>query len=134
MNGRKSFVPLLSAVMVAAAISAVAADVVDHHGNAVAVAADYYECLSCHDGMVATSVAYCSGNCDFKNSHSILRSYPPPGKEREYAPVAQVEAAGIKFLHGRIACISCHNIERRDRYHLVVDMAGSRLCFTCHRI
>ena len=106
---------------------------VDHHGLAVAVASDYWECLSCHDGMLAPSVLYCAGNCDFKNSHSIMRVYPPYGKERQYAPVEDVLAAGVKLLHGRIGCISCHNLENPSRHHLIVEISGSKLCFTCHR-
>lgn len=135
MKARNLFIfKLLAAALVVAAFPCVAADIVDHHGLVVAVMSDYYECLSCHDGMLAPAVEHCSGNCDFKSSHSIMRSYPPPGKEGCYVPIEEVEAAGVKFLHGRLGCVSCHNIEHTSKYHLVVEMTGSRLCLTCHRV
>lgn len=135
MKARSPFlVRLLAAIALGAAFPVAAAEIVDHHGMVVAVMSEYYECLTCHDGMMAPAVEHCTGNCDFKSSHSIMRLYPPPGKEKEYASTEEVEAAGVKFLHGRIGCISCHNIEQSSKYHLVVDISGSRLCLTCHRV
>lgn len=123
----------LSLAAVPATVSQSFGQWVDHHGLAVAVASDYWECLSCHDGMLAPAVLYCTGNCDFKASHSIMRVYPPYGREKEYVPVEDVLAAGVRLFQGRIGCISCHNLENKNRYHLVVETSGSKLCYTCHR-
>ncbi len=112
---------------------ALSADEVAHHGSMVNSAAGYRECLTCHDGIVASNIAPCLGPvCRLKDDHPIDKPYPPPDKIREFAPAEAAEMAGIKFVKGRIDCISCHDLTNADRYHLRVESGTSRLCLACH--
>jgi hypothetical protein len=51
---------------------------------------------------------------------------------RKFIPAGAAEMAGIKFIDGRIDCISCHNLLNPDRYHLRIENRKSRLCLACH--
>jgi hypothetical protein len=108
------------------------AETVSHHGDMVEANGSATDCILCHDGTISTAVPSCTVRCSFGGSHSILKPYPPPGKEMFYVPIEQVTAAGIVLDNGRVTCISCHNLRNGNRYHLSVDNAGSRLCFVCH--
>jgi len=121
---------VLLSILVFAASSAMA-EMVEHHGNTVEAGGSPDSCIVCHDGLVAENVSYCTVNCDFSTSHSILKHYPPEGKRASYAPVAEVRAKGIKFLHGKVTCISCHDLKKQNRFHLILDEKG-RLCGICH--
>lgn len=108
------------------------AEQIPHHGRMVEADAPARDCLSCHDGAGAPNIPTCTVRCVVTDSHSIEKNYPPAGKERLYAPLAAVQAKGIKIVAGKITCISCHNLRSKDRYLLVMDNAGSRLCLACH--
>jgi len=108
------------------------AERIEHHGVTVEAEADARDCISCHDGSLGHNVSFCTVQCGFKTSHSILKEYPPRGKERLFAPVAAVKAKGIKFIDGKVTCISCHNLKNPNEHHLVMDNSGSRLCLACH--
>jgi hypothetical protein len=104
-----------------------------HHGHQLKLNAREV-CLSCHDGSIATDVVSCAIDCAFGlwSSHPVYRQYPPRRKHSEYAPVSQVEAAGIALTDGQITCVSCHDLTSEKRYHPVMDNDRSRLCLTCH--
>lgn len=108
------------------------AEPVPHHGMAVEVRGPSEECLGCHDGMIARNVHFCTVNCSFKTSHSLFRKYPPSGKEDAFRPATDLKAEGIELVDGMVSCISCHNLKNPERFHLVMDNSGSRLCFACH--
>jgi hypothetical protein len=109
------------------------ADTVDHHGFQVSTEATYTECLSCHDGVLAPAVSVCLGTiCTFQDSHPVNKYYPPPDRMREFAPATVAEMAGVKFVDGRIDCISCHELTATDRYYLRITNWKSRLCLACH--
>ena len=109
------------------------ADEVEHHGSLVNSASGYQECLACHDGILAPNISPCLGPiCMLKTDHPIDRHYPPPERIREFAPAVVAEATGIRFIDGRIDCISCHDLHNPDRYHLRIDERNSRLCLACH--
>jgi hypothetical protein len=100
-----------------------------HHGSTVNSEAGYRECLSCHDGVVAPNISPCLGPvCKLKDDHSVNKPYPPPDKVQNFAPVGTAEIAGIKFVDGRIDCISCHNLLNPNRYHLRVENRNSLAC------
>ncbi len=106
---------------------------VEHHGSIVDSAAGYRECLTCHDGIVATNISPCLGPvCMLRSDHPVNRAYPPPDKAREFASTAVAEGAGIRFLDGRIDCISCHDLLNQNRFHLRIEERDSRLCLACH--
>jgi len=120
---------LLSMLVFAA--SSAKAEMVEHHGKTIEAGGSPDRCIVCHDGLAAKNVSYCTVNCDFSTSHSILKKYPPEGKRASYAPVAAVRAKGIKFLHGKVTCISCHDLKKQNTFHLIMDEKG-RLCEICH--
>jgi len=105
---------------------------VDHHGFMVDRRASYDECVACHDGSVAKEAVYCLQDCSFRTPHSILRRYPPPGREAAYRPVESLREAGIELAGEMVVCISCHNLSNPPPYHLAVDNSASRLCVACH--
>jgi hypothetical protein len=76
-------------------------------------------CVTCHEVK--------SGH-----SHPVDIPYPPANAKVKYAPAADVQAAGLALPKGRIACITCHNLQNQGKKHLAVTMDGSKLCSTCH--
>jgi predicted CXXCH cytochrome family protein len=104
--------------------NAAMADVVLHHGFEVNNKAGVMECLSCHDGSVA--IARSTGD------HPVNRPYPPIDKRRMFNNPAQVKAAGIILVQGRVTCVSCHNLANPKPPHLVIELDRSTLCLTCH--
>lgn len=107
---------------------------VPHHDNLVNHE-DPRVCLTCHSGLISQNVIPCTKNScllDPNSSHPIFKRYPPVGKESEFAPPAQVEAAGVKLINGEVTCISCHNLINQEEFHLVMENTRSRLCKTCH--
>ena len=105
-----------------------------HHDNLVD-SDDPKDCLTCHDGTIASNISPCTKvSCllDPRSSHPVFKKYPPDGKESAYAPSFQVEATGIKLKNGEVTCISCHNLMNQQKFHLVMENKGSRLCKTCH--
>jgi predicted CXXCH cytochrome family protein len=108
------------------------AEMVSHHTVTVEANGLAYACISCHDGKAAKHVSFCTVKCDYSSSHAVLKKYPPPGKAASYAPVAALQAKGIKLEDGKVTCISCHDLRKTGRYHLVMDNKQSKLCFVCH--
>jgi len=93
---------------------------VDHHGTVVDSDSPAETCINCHDGSLEHT------------SHPIFKHYPPPGKEKEYASAAEVQAKGIRLVRGQVVCISCHDLRKPEPQHLVISSAKSELCLICH--
>jgi len=107
-------------------------ELISHHSFTTEANGPAYDCISCHDGSLAHIVSYCTVMCNFSTSHSIFKRYPPPGKEREYAPAASLAAAGIKLEKGQVTCISCHDLKNPGENHLVRLRGEKNLCRVCH--
>lgn len=99
-------------------------EVILHHGFEVNNKAGVMECLSCHDGSMAIARS--------TDDHPVNRPYPPAGKRKMFKNPAQVKAAGIKLVHGRVTCVSCHNLANPKPLHLAIELDRSKLCLTCH--
>ena len=112
----------------------VRAEMVTHHTLTVEANGRAEACISCHDGKAAKHVSFCATTCDYASSHAVLKDYPPAGKADKYASPAELQAKGIRLEEGKVTCISCHDLRKTDRYHLVMDNKQSRLCFSCHVI
>lgn len=108
------------------------AEEVQHHGVTADADGALTQCISCHDGSVGEHVSFCTVQCDFKTPHSVLKDYPPRDRELSFAPIPAAKAKGIKFINGKVTCVSCHNLRNPAKNHLVMDNRGSRLCLTCH--
>lgn len=108
------------------------ADEIEHYGAMVDRHAGIEECVACHDGSIAKAAVYCIKDCSLLTPHSVLRRYPPPGREAAYRPVESLREAGIVLVDGMVVCVSCHNLGNPPPYHLAVESVASRLCLTCH--
>lgn len=118
---------------IAAAGAVLQAGDTEHHGSMVNSEAGFRDCLTCHDDVVATGISPCLAQiCMLKSDHSVDKPYPPHDRVGEFATTPRAEAAGVRFLNGRIDCISCHDLRNRDQYHLRVEDRKSRLCLACH--
>ena len=93
------------------------------------------KCLTCHDGVISPNISPCTTDCAINPSasHPVFKQYPPAGKESEFHPRAQVEAAGLNLQNNEVTCISCHNLMIKEKHHLIIGEARSRLCMTCHK-
>ena len=108
------------------------AELVAHHGTNVEADAPVSECILCHDGFTATYITMCVNNCNRRNSHPVLRDYPPDGKQKEYFSLETISSRGVPLEDGKITCISCHELRNNTPFHLRFDNYRSRLCFACH--
>lgn len=103
-----------------------------HHGQLVENSSDPSYCITCHDGLIAPNAHFCTVECGFRNSHSILKDYPPRFKEDAYAPVESLLDKGIRLYKGKVSCVSCHDLNQPARYHLIFSDTPGTLCTTCH--
>lgn len=123
---------LAAVLLLPASLTLVRAEALDHYGAMVDRRASIEECLACHDGSIAKAAVYCLENCSLFTPHSVMRRYPPPGREAAYRPVEYLRVAGIELVDGMVVCISCHNLGNPPPHHLAVDTAASKLCLVCH--
>lgn len=112
---------------------AVCAERIAHHGMTVENSESPYDCIACHDGLVAPEAHFCTVECGFGSSHSIFKEYPPRSKEDSYAPAESLQKKGIRLFKGKVSCASCHDLRNQSKDHLIMDNGGSALCFSCHR-
>ena len=96
------------------------------------------ECLNCHDGVIASDASYQVDGGDALTYKRSGRSHPigvdylkASARDDELRPVDSL-SADIALYDGKVGCASCHNPYSRIRRMLVVDDAGSTLCFECH--
>jgi len=89
------------------------------------------QCLDCHDSSPTKPVYICLGDmCLYSRNHSLLRNYPPAGKEKDYATVSEIQEAGCVLENGKTTCLSCHDLTKPEP-HLI--RKGDLLCFICHK-
>jgi hypothetical protein len=124
----------LAAILSALFVSTPGAEEILHHGIIAESEGNVYDCLSCHDGLIALSAKISVNIGNFFCGHPVNRDYPQDKKSAFYLPIEEVTNAGIKLLNGQVTCISCHNLKNPDQYHLSVPLDKSSLCFTCHKI
>jgi len=124
----------LATVLLALSISTPRAEKIIHHGVIADSEGNVFDCLSCHDGLVATEIKLSTKIGNYFCNHPVNRDYPPAGKIDAYKPEEQVTSAGIKLVNGQVSCISCHNLNNREKYQLAVPLDNSNLCFSCHII
>lgn len=87
------------------------------------------ECLECHEAS-ARPVSIClDDHCLYTKNHSLMHTYPPPGRETEYASKAEIEQAGCVLEGGKVTCLSCHDLTKPPP-HLIRE--GDELCYICH--
>ena len=99
------------------------------------------DCLNCHDGAGAVSVAV-----DWRNNPARLRTLKKPqgtdhpigmdyesyvSNGRDYRSVSGLGTKMI-FVNGRVGCLTCHDPMNPEKGHLVMSDQKSALCLTCH--
>lgn len=112
----------------------ISSEQISHHGQRVDNNGDPNGCIVCHDGLTAASVHYCTVECGFGSPHPISREYPPKSKESSYTPAESLHQKGIRLYNGKISCVSCHDLGKSTKNHLITDDSDRSFCFSCHRI
>lgn len=99
------------------------------------------ECITCHDGTLASSVHYKVKTAEqaqtrslgnIAGSHPVGMDYTRYGNNREYVPHYSLPG-NMVLMDGRIGCISCHDMLSKNKAYLAVELSNSELCFSCHR-
>lgn len=96
------------------------------------------ECLSCHDGVIASDASYkIIGGAAVtyeRNglSHPIGMDYRQSAlHDRELRPVESLSPY-IALYDGKVGCASCHNPYSSEHRMLTMSNSGSALCLECH--
>jgi len=102
------------------------------------------DCLACHDGSAASDINFnftnapgtarqqkYAGGKDHPNGMDY-RSYVAMGQGK-FKPVSMFNSA-MKFVNGRVGCLTCHNPLNPEKGHLVMSDFKSALCLTCHNL
>lgn len=96
------------------------------------------ECLSCHDGVIASDASYKIIGGDAVTyqreglSHPIGMDYRKSAMhDRELRPVEALSPY-IALYDGKVGCASCHNPYSSQHRMLTMSNAGSALCLECH--
>ena len=99
------------------------------------------QCLSCHDGVIATesknvtpwthSRGYSS---DGHRNHPIGVRYDRLSRPKDLSPLrpASMLPQEVTLPDWKVGCVSCHNLYAQERHLLTVPIEGSELCLTCH--
>jgi len=92
-------------------------------------------CMVCHNGSLGSggNVRKAHGeSSSISGSHVIGSDYNNISYTKGgYRNIHNVNAM-VKFIDGRIGCLSCHDIQNKQKMHLVATLTGSKLCFECH--
>jgi len=103
-------------------------------------------CLSCHDGSLASSVRVSAGKWrhsdnfmehDNGGMHSIGMKYRDivgRNKKASLRPLESVDKRIRFFDDGKVGCGSCHDPYSSLRKKLVIEDTESKLCFACHQM
>jgi predicted CXXCH cytochrome family protein len=102
-------------------------------------------CLECHDGVIARTARARDVRAPYPvalggsaiereriTGHPVGMEYSRAWVRREtrLRPAAMLDSA-IRLEHGRVGCISCHDLDSPSRARLVRP-AGGDLCLGCH--
>jgi len=94
-------------------------------------------CLSCHDGLSASGIAYSSpgvlGAGFAHGSHPVDVDYDRATLKpfARYRPMASLPAS-LVLPEGKVTCVTCHDGSSPEAAHTSMPMDRSRLCFGCH--
>ncbi|GAM11467.1 doubled CXXCH motif protein [Geobacter sp. OR-1] len=92
-------------------------------------------CMACHDGTLGPGgdVKRSHGeNSTISGSHPIGADYNNISYTKNgYRNIHNIRAS-IKFVDGRLGCLSCHDLQNKEKNQLSASMNGSMLCFECH--
>ena len=95
-------------------------------------------CLGCHAGGQSDGGSVSIGrNGVLRHSsgaapHPIGRSYREAFKKGGMHPESQLAQKKILLSDGKISCVSCHEVYKKDHGKLLVSLDRSALCLSCH--
>ncbi len=91
--------------------------------------------------LVVVSIGIVFASISFtKEPHFSAGSHHPVGvlyvkieaeKPRKFSPPDAL-AKEIRLFDGKIGCRTCHNVDSKGKFTLVMSNSGSRLCLGCH--
>lgn len=94
-----------------------------------------WQCMKCHEGGFASHAPVNFDTGLINGNHPIgidyLRSFIKKKGELKHPGAINKE---IKFIGGKLGCLSCHNIYNLKQHKLSVRNEGSRLCASCHNV
>ena len=94
-------------------------------------------CLTCHDGSIASGIENgVQGGLDNNGhigngNHPIGMSYAGYTRRNFYIPLGALNN-DIVMVGGKMGCLSCHNPQNPEKFHLARSNGRSRLCLSCH--
>lgn len=99
------------------------------------------QCMTCHDGSVATDVGAhrMGGDRSYgsEDDHPVEISYRPDAALRSsdvvLKPLNRVDHR-VRVFGSYVGCGSCHSTYSRNKDLLVIPNAGSQLCMSCHQV
>lgn len=89
--------------------------------------------------VVSIGVVFMSSGLT-KEPHFSAGSHHPVGvlyvkvaaeKPRKFHPPGTLPK-DIGLSHGKIVCGTCHNVDSKGKFTLIMSNSGSRLCLGCH--
>lgn len=97
------------------------------------------DCLGCHDGVTASEVKIAVGpggavQSSSSSSHPIGTDYVAFSNIDTSVPPINELPPEILLVDGKVGCPTCHVPYDAVHGALVIPQAGSKLCFTCHRM
>ena len=100
------------------------------------------DCLSCHDGYLASNreVQYKNTPGSRKHMYDGSKEHPigmnyafyVAADPTSYKPITAFNSKMI-FVNGRVGCLTCHYPLNPEKGHLVMSDFRSALCLTCHK-
>lgn len=107
--------------------------------SGIDVDAHSLHCLGCHTsgsyaggGTVSLGTSGVIRHASGAVAHPIGRTYPDAGRRADYHPQAQLAQKNVLLSDGKLSCISCHEVYKKEHGRLVMTMERSALCLACH--
>jgi predicted CXXCH cytochrome family protein len=101
------------------------------------VDAESQNCLSCHDGMMASDASLGSGGTRGAHGkdHPVGVRYQNSTKSVGVMPLAPAVTLNsrIRLFDQTVGCGSCHSLYSPEEKHLVMSNLRSKLCLSCHQ-
>lgn len=96
-------------------------------------------CLGCHTsgsyaggGIVSLGSNGVMRHASGAAAHPIGRLYSSVSRNADYQPESVLLQKKILLSDGKVSCVSCHEVYKKEHGKLIITMDRSALCFACH--